>query len=125
MIFMMPKEIFPAENQAKEILEYKDENDFIWKIGRVTNGFFLKYYGDEHFSSSVFELELERKRRLQIKNTGCYFFHTSDFEVFYAVRDLVKNQCTDDICHDLEGFFTQRFQASLGVLEHEEIHILN
>lgn len=126
MIWMMPKESFPTENQAEEILEYKDSNEFIWKIGRVANGFFLKYCGDEYFSLSVFEIELEEdeEKRLQLTNTGCYFFQDADFEVFYAVRELIKHQCTDSICYDLADFFTVRFQASLGVLEHEEIRVL-
>jgi len=35
MIWMMNKELFPTEKQAQEILEYKDLNGFVWKIGRV------------------------------------------------------------------------------------------
>jgi len=60
-----------------------------------------------------------------LKNTNCYFFQDADFEIFYAVRELIIHQDTDDIFNDLEYFFATRLEVSFEFAEHEEITILN
>lgn len=104
-----------------EEISYIDENDFEWRIARIKNGFMVRYYGDEYFSPNTFDCELKSGKTVRIRNTRCIFFQDESFEAFCEMRDILKNGWTDEIWDCLEGFFTERFEHDLGVIESEII----
>lgn len=120
MIYCLdPTTTYPQPGQFLEEITYKDENGFEWRIARVNNGFFVRYYGDSYFRESVFECETIRGDRIMVYNTGCLFFATTDFETFCHVRDILKNGWTDDIWDIFTELFTERFNQSNRLLEIE------
>ena len=44
MIYCLKPEMYPTPEKTIEEIIYRDENDFEWKIARVENGFFVKYF---------------------------------------------------------------------------------
>lgn len=121
MIYCIPSKDYPNKEQFIEELEYKDENDFIWKIARIENGFIIKYFGDEYFKDNTFECELLSGNWISINNTNCIFFKDADFDAFCEMRDILKNGYTDDIWDTLNDFFTERFNQNEDILECEKI----
>jgi hypothetical protein len=121
MIYCIPIENYPKENQFLEELSYKDENSFEWKIARVENGLIVKYFGDEYFKNSTFEIELKSGKWIRIKNTNCIFFKDSDFEDFCNIRDILKNGYTDEIWETFNDLFTERFENCLDILVCERL----
>lgn len=108
MIYSTEIKDFPKEADYYELLSYKDENDFEWKIARVKNGFFIAYFGDSYFKDSEFDIELKYGKTVFIKNTGCFFIQNSEFEVFYEFRNIIKTGWTDDIWESIEDFLKER-----------------
>ena len=121
MIYAIPFENYPNKQQFIEELIYKDENDFIWKIARIENGFIVKYFGDDYFKDSTFECELSNGKWISIKNTNCIFFKDVDFETFCNVRNILKLGYTDEIWESFNDLFTERFENCLDILESEII----
>lgn len=120
MIYCLdPTTTYPKDGQFLEEIKYKDENDFEWRIARVENGFFVRYYGDSYFKESSFSCETKKGEHIRIPNTGCVFFATVDFDTFCHVRDIVKNGYTDDIWATFADLFTERFNHSAGLLKSE------
>ena len=114
-----PTTAYPKAGQFLEEIKYKDENDFEWRVARVKNGFFVRYYGDAYFKESTFDCETKRGERIRVPNTGCIFFATTDFDTFYHIREIVKSGYTDDIWETFTELFTERFNHSTGLLESE------
>lgn len=119
MIYCIPTENYPKENQFLEELSYKDENDFEWKVARVNNGFIIKYFGDEYFKDSTFEIELKSGNWVRVKNTNCIFFENVEFETFYHIRELLKKGYTDEIWESITDLFKERFENCVDILECE------
>ncbi len=122
MIYCIPEKDYPTkEDWRSEELTYKDENDFEWRIARVENGFMIKYFGDEYFKEKTFECDLPNGKHVKINNTNCIFIQSTDFEIFYIIREIIKLGYTDDIWETLEEMFTERLSNDEGVLESEII----
>lgn len=120
MIYALPIEKYPKENQTLETIQYQDENDFEWRIARVENGFFVRYYGDEYFSPTLFCCEVNDKVIARVKNTNCIFIQDGSFEAFTKMRTLLKSGWTDDIWEAIENLFTERFEKGSAILESEK-----
>ena len=119
MYFVEP-EIYPKEGNYVEEISYRDENDFEWKIARVQNGFFLRFFGPRYFSDEYFSLD----NGIKINNTRCVFFQTEgmdDFAIFMDIRNEVKTNFTDTIWSRLESLLEPRFELMphIGLLESE------
>jgi hypothetical protein len=121
MIYCVPPELYPKQGMFIEEISYKDENDFEWKIARIENGFMVKYFGDSHFMESSFEVEDIEGNYLQVKNTNCIFFSSTDFDTFCEVRDILKSGYTDDIWECFEDLFVERFKTDGSILESERV----
>lgn len=120
MIYCLdPTTTYPKGGQFLEEIRYKDENDFEWRVARVKNGFFVRYYGDSYFKESFFSCHTKRGERIRVPNTGCVFFSTTDFDTFCHVRNIVKGGFTDDIWETFTDLFTERFNHSTGLLKSE------
>lgn len=120
MIYCLdPTTTYPKESQFLEEMKYKDENGFEWRIARVQNGFFVRYYGGSYFKESAFSCETKNGENIRVSNTGCLFFATTDFDTFCHVRNIVKTGYTDDIWDAFTDLFTERFNHSTGMLESE------
>ena len=118
MIYLMKEKLYPTKELCIEEHEYKDENDFIWKIARVQNGFFVRYFGDKYFSDTFFCITTP-KGLFKVFNTRNVFFQDASFESFYEFRNILKNGYTDDIWESIEGFLEERFTHDEGMLESE------
>jgi hypothetical protein len=119
MVYCMPIETYPTEGLFIEENLYFDENNFEWRIARVNNGFFVKYFGDGYFKDEMFCCELKDGKTYFIKNTNCIFFQDPDFETFVEMRDILKNGFTDDIWESIEMFLTERLNICTDILECE------
>ena len=119
MIYCIPSENYPKPGQFIEEIIYPDENGLEWRIARTVNGFVVKYFGDDYFKDSYFSCETDKGEHFLIKNTGCIFFQDTDFETFCAMRDILKNEYTDDIWDAIREFFEERLNNCPDVLESE------
>lgn len=119
MIYCVKTEMYPTPEKCIEEISYRDGNDFEWKIARVENGFFIKYFGEEYFKETYFSCNLKNGDHILINNTNCIFVKDSDFETFANFRDIVKIGYTDDIWESIEELFAERFEHDRGLLESE------
>lgn len=119
MIYCIEIDLYPKEGQYIEEISYLDENNFEWRICRIENGFMVKYFGDDYFRESVFDIELSNGKNFRIKNTNCIFFKDSNFDTFCNVRDILKNGFTDEIWEAFESCFKVRFEINDGFIESE------
>lgn len=119
MIYCLEPALYPKPHQFIEEISYRDENDFEWKVARISNGFFVRYFGNDYFKESVFVCELLQGETIRIKNTNCIFIQNTDFEVFAEVRNVLKNGYTDDIWETFEEMFTERFEHDKTLLKSE------
>jgi len=117
MIYAVTPQKYP-QNFIEEI-KYKDENDFEWRIARVENGLYVKYFGDSYFKFNNFVCENKEGKMLKVKNTGCIFFADSDFETFADVRNILKNGFTDDIWDTFQDLFQERLSIDDRLTEDE------
>ena len=115
MIYSTELDKFPNEEKSKEINSYKDENGMVWKIALVDNGFFVAYYGIPYFKETYFHFEIEDKP-VFIKNTGCFFIQSIDFDIFCDFRDILKNENTDDIWDSIGEFIAERLENDNGLM---------
>lgn len=122
MIYCVDKNMYPKEGQYIEEIKYKDENYFEWRICRVENGFFVRYFGDEYFCETIFSFILSNEKLIKIKNTNCIFLKDSDFDTFCEIRNILKNGFTDDIWGILQDLFQERFENDEGYLDSEIIN---
>jgi len=111
--------MYPISKMLIEEISYKDENDFLWKIARVENGFFVKYFGDSYFKYNVFECDLKSGFNIKVNNTNCIFINDTDFETFAEVRNVIKIGYTDEIWEVFQEMFEERFEHDLSMLESE------
>lgn len=119
MIYCLEPELYPTINQLIEEISYQDENDFEWKIARVQNGFFVRYFGNDYFKKNMFVCDLPSEKIIRINNTNCIFIQNSDLEVFAEVRNVLKTGHTDDIWETFEEMFTERFTHDERMLKSE------
>jgi hypothetical protein len=119
MIWSIDISLFPAGEATMECHTYQDENNFEWKVTRVENGFFVAYFGDPYFMESTFSLEVSEGKYIRIRNTGCFFVESTDFDVFYDFRNILKAGYTDEIWDAIEEFLTERLKADPGLTEYE------
>lgn len=120
MIYCLKSEEYPAPAQTIEELSYRDENGFKWKIARVENGFFVKYFGNSYFQEPAFECETSRGEYIRVKNTNCIFIQDTDFETFADVRNVLKTGYTDEIWEVFQEMFEERFERDSRILESEK-----
>lgn len=121
MLYCVEPNIYPKHNQAIEEISYKDENDFEWKIARVQNGFFVRYFGDKYFSDNIFCITTKLGELIKVQNTNCIFFQNADFDTFCEMRNIIKTGWTDDIWEAISDLLTERFNHDLGMIESEII----
>lgn len=120
MIYCVDPSLYPTPDRpAKEEVSYADENGFTWKIARIENGFFVRFFGDAYFQYKHFDCELHSGAHVRVRNTGCVFIQSPDFEEFAAVRTVLKNGYTDDIWEIFEDLFTERLNNDPGLIESE------
>lgn len=112
-------DIWPEQDQFTELLSYNDENGFNWMIGRVENGFFLKYCGDSYFKDKAFDIEISDERTIFVKNTGIIWFQDADFDTFCNVRTLLNHGYTDDIWEAIEELIKERLLHDTTLLKSE------
>ena len=96
--------------------KYKDKNDFEWLVSRVENGFLVRFLGIDYFKEDRFCFDLPNGEYIEIKNTNCLFFNTPDFDTYYEVRELIKNEFTDDIWEAFEEMLEERLLHDTGRL---------
>lgn len=121
MIYAVSPHTYPNAGQFIEEMQYMDSNSEPWLIARVVSGFFVKFIGEPYFIEDRFEIDRENGGAKQIKNTNCILFDTTDFDTFANVRDIIKENYTDDIWESFEEMFSERFAHSSGMLESEMI----
>jgi len=119
MIYCVKPDLYPTPEHAIEELSYQDENSQEWRIARVDNGFFVKYFGEPYFKETYFSCELESGEHIMINNTNCILIKDTDFDTFAEVRNVIKIGYTDDIWETFEEMFTERFEHDKGLLESE------
>lgn len=119
MIYLTSPDIYPTPELFLEEHEYLDENQFPWKIARVENGFFVRYFGDPYFSPSLFCITPPNKSMVRINNTKCIFFQDASFETFYDLREILTKGFTDDIWDCIKEFLEERFTHDEGMIESE------
>jgi hypothetical protein len=109
MIYCVEPSIYPdAPELHIEEITYQDENDFEWRIARVQNGFFVRYFGHSYFMEPSFICELPSGKEIRLRNTGCLFIQDTSLETFSDMRTVLKNGFTDDIWETLEEMLTER-----------------
>ena len=121
MLYCVEPSIYPKQNQFIEEITYNDENDLEWKIARVENGFFVRYFGDKYFSYNIFCVTTKLGELIKIQNTNCIFFQNADFDTFCEMRNIIKIGWTDDIWEAISYLLTERFNHDLGMIESEII----
>ncbi len=121
MIYCLSPKHYPTPEQTLEEISYSDENGFEWKIARVKNGFFVKYFGEPYFKENNFRCDLKSGEHISIKNTNCIFIQDTDFETFSEIRTVIKIGYTDDIWETFQEMFEERFEHNKCVLESELI----
>lgn len=119
MIYAVDPNTYPSPEQCLEEISYKDQNNLEWRIARVQNGFMVRYYGDRYFSFNTFECELKSGKTVRVNNTHCILFKDESFDAFCEMRDILKNGWTDEIWDCLEGFFTERLEHDITLIESE------
>lgn len=119
MIYCVPLDQYP--NSPIEELVYHDENELEWRISRVENGFYVRYFGPEYFKEDRFECQLSNGTIVVIRNTNCIQFKAADFDTFCIIRDILKDGFTDDIWDVFQDSFTERFEHDLTILESEKL----
>ena len=122
MIYCVEPEMYPSKDLVTEEISYLDENGFEWKIARIDNGFFVKYFGDSYFKDDTFECETKYGEYVRVKNTNCIFIQNTSFETFVEVRDLIKEGWTDDIWDTFREMFEERFDWCKDLLESEVVN---
>jgi len=119
MIYCLSPELYPNAEQIIEEICYQDENQFEWKIARVKNGFFVKYFGGLYFKDPYFSCELKSGKYILVNNTNCIFIQDCSFEIFAEVRNVIKTGYTDDIWETFQEMFEGRLNHDIGMLESE------
>lgn len=119
MIYCFEPKTYPTLKQAIEQVIYLDENGQVWKIARVKNGFFVRYFGDSYFKETYFSVDLTTGEHILIKNTNCVFIESSDFETFELVRNVIKNGYTDEIWETFEDLFRERLEHNKALIQSE------
>lgn len=119
MIYCLKPETYPNPEQTIEEIIYQDENYFEWRIARVENGFFVKYFGDPYFRDPYFSCNLKGDKHILINNTNCIFINDTQFDTFEEIRNLIKMGYTDDIWEKFEEMFVKRFTDNNELLESE------
>lgn len=119
MIYALWPDAYPKDNQFIEEHSYRDENDFEWRICRVNNGFFVKYFGDSYFKEKFFCCTTSKDKLHKVNNTNCIFFQDASFDTFCDMRNILMNGFTDDIWDSIIEFFTERFEHDPGIVESE------
>ena len=118
MIYLLEPANYPSKGQFLEEISYQDENDFEWRIARVKNGFFVRYFGYKYFSPIKFVIEVGEEL-VKIRNTNCVFFSCADFDTFCQMRNIIKNEFTDTIWEAIEEFLKVRLGQTPELLESE------
>lgn len=121
MIYSFKIEDFPEGDKVKECNYYQDQNDFVWKIARVENGFFVGYFGDDYFKDKYFDLIVNGENKL-IMNSGCFFIQDTDFDTFYEFRVILSLGFTDEIWDSIGEFITERLTHDNGLTECEIVN---
>ena len=121
MLYLVIPSLYPSKDKIIEETLY-DENDLEWRIARVVNGFFVKYFDDKHFIPNILCITTKIGELIKIQNTGCIFFQSTDFELFCEMRNIIKSGWTDDIWEAINEFLTERFDHDLGVVKSEIIN---
>jgi hypothetical protein len=119
MIYCLNLEIYPTRELIIEEISCRDENDFEWKIARVENGFFVRYFGEPYFKETYFSCDLKSGEHILIRNTNCIFIKNNDFDVFFKVRDVINSGYTDEIWETFQEMFEERFEHDKTILESE------
>lgn len=123
MIYFVDQELFPkVQSETQEGIEFathQDLNDFDWLFGRVLNGFFIKYCGDEHFVSDTMSVMVEEKVLYLLKNTRCIFVANEEFDTYATIREVILTNWTDDIWDFIKQLFEVRFEHEEGLLKSE------
>lgn len=122
MIYCLKPEMYPTPQQTIEEISYRDENYFEWKIARVENGFFVKYFGEPYFKETYFSCDLKSGEHILINNTNCIFIQDADFETFAEVRNVIKIGNTYDIWETFKEMFEERFEHDRRLLESEIVN---
>ena len=121
MIYCLKPEMYPTTEKIVEEITYRDENNFEWKIARVENGFFVKYFGVDYFKDKYFSCDLSNGEHILINNTNCIFIQDNDFETFAEVRNVLKIGYTDEIWEVFQEMFEERFEHDKSINEWEDV----
>lgn len=121
MIYCLNPEMYPTTEKIIEEITYRDENNFEWKIARVENGFFVKYFGVDYFKEKYFSCDLSTGEHILINNTNCIFIQDNDFETFAEVRNVLKTGYTDEIWEVFQEMFEERFEHDKSINEWEAV----
>ncbi len=113
--------MYPTTEKIVEEITYRDENNFEWKIARVENGFFVKYFGVDYFKDKYFSCDLKSGEHILINNTNCIFIQDTDFETFAEVRNVLKIGYTDEIWEVFQEMFEERFEHDKSINEWEDV----
>jgi len=70
-------------------------------FARTKSALFIQYLGDDYFMPDTFYISKNRNS-LAITNTGCVCIYNATFDDFYRLRNLIKNNWTDDIWSNIE-----------------------
>ena len=119
MIYCLSPESYPKSKQIIEEISYRDENDYEWKIARVKNWFYVKYFGEPYFKETYFSCDLKNGEHILINNTNCIFINDTEFETFAEVRNVIKIGYTDEIWETFQEMFEERLEHDIRLLESE------
>jgi hypothetical protein len=109
MIYCVEPSICPdAPESYIEEITYQDENDFEWRIARVQNGFFVRYWGHPYFMEPSFICQLPTGEEIRLRNTGCLFIQDTSLETFSEIRNMLKTGFTDEVWETFEEMLIER-----------------
>lgn len=120
-ICCLPIDEYPQKEDVVEIIFYKDENEFDWKITRTANGLYVQYLGDKYFMDTSFGVVNKQGEYYRIINTNLIFFNVTDFDEFCKIRDNLKDGFTDDIWEYIEDCFQKRIDMNDRIWDYEKM----
>jgi len=118
MIYCVNPNTYPTKGKYIEESSHVDLNDFEWRIARVENGFFVKFFGDSYFSDNTFRIRTLDKE-FMIKNTNCIWVQNPNFGTYCDFRDMIRDEYTDDIWEGIADLLSERFQHDKRILKTE------
>jgi hypothetical protein len=108
---------YPKKDDTKEITVLRDLDNEEWEIIRTKHDMYLTYLG-EKYDFTHFNIKCNSGDK-KVKNSNLYKLQNGSFEFYCWLREMIKEQQTEDVISNLELMFTYRFNKQVGMLSSE------